>query len=141
MALSPASPVSTLVQSCSHYVSSPSYNHFVTHCSLYLISKRPWVVLCEIYASYVSFFFSFLRSERGKREEGGGGGGGSTGNLTAEDPQTESTTRYTHAHVHTHTHTHTLECTLQDMNAFTKTPLAAHVDSIIDNLSFSHYCT
>ncbi|XP_047451109.1 SLIT-ROBO Rho GTPase-activating protein 3 isoform X2 [Mugil cephalus] len=34
-------------------------------------------------------------SERGKREEGGGGGGGggSTGNLTAEDPQTESTTR------------------------------------------------
>ncbi|XP_067381780.1 SLIT-ROBO Rho GTPase-activating protein 3 isoform X2 [Channa argus] len=32
-------------------------------------------------------------SERGKREEGGGGGGGSTGNLTAEDPQTENTTR------------------------------------------------
>ncbi|XP_028439262.1 SLIT-ROBO Rho GTPase-activating protein 3 isoform X2 [Perca flavescens] len=31
-------------------------------------------------------------SERGKREEGGGGGG-STGNLTAEDPQTENTTR------------------------------------------------
>ncbi|XP_035512915.1 LOW QUALITY PROTEIN: SLIT-ROBO Rho GTPase-activating protein 3 [Morone saxatilis] len=30
-------------------------------------------------------------SERGKREEGGGGG--STGNLTAEDPQTENTTR------------------------------------------------
>ncbi|XP_032375670.1 SLIT-ROBO Rho GTPase-activating protein 3 isoform X1 [Etheostoma spectabile] len=36
-------------------------------------------------------------SERGKREDGGGGGGGggggSTGNLTAEDPQTENTTR------------------------------------------------
>ncbi|XP_022613265.1 SLIT-ROBO Rho GTPase-activating protein 3-like isoform X2 [Seriola dumerili] len=36
-------------------------------------------------------------SERGKREEGGGGGGGggggSTGNLSAEDPQTENTTR------------------------------------------------
>ncbi|KAI9531250.1 hypothetical protein NQZ68_000747 [Dissostichus eleginoides] len=31
-------------------------------------------------------------SERGKREEGGGGGG-STGNLTAEDLQTENTTR------------------------------------------------
>ncbi|XP_074498591.1 SLIT-ROBO Rho GTPase-activating protein 3-like isoform X2 [Sebastes fasciatus] len=30
-------------------------------------------------------------SERGKREDGGGGG--STGNLTAEDPQTENTTR------------------------------------------------
>ncbi|XP_029974091.1 SLIT-ROBO Rho GTPase-activating protein 3 isoform X2 [Salarias fasciatus] len=33
-------------------------------------------------------------TERGKREEGGGGGGGgSTGNLSAEDPQMENTTR------------------------------------------------
>uniref|UniRef100_A0AAQ4Q0L2 Rho GTPase activating protein 4b n=1 Tax=Gasterosteus aculeatus aculeatus TaxID=481459 RepID=A0AAQ4Q0L2_GASAC len=53
-------------------------------------------------------------SERGKREDREGGG--STGNLTADDPQTENPTRYTHTHTLTHTHrptqlyTATCEC-------------------------------
>uniref|UniRef100_A0A669FAE3 Rho GTPase activating protein 4 n=1 Tax=Oreochromis niloticus TaxID=8128 RepID=A0A669FAE3_ORENI len=48
------------------------------------------------------------QSDRGKREEGGGGGGGgSTGNLTAEDPQTENTTRYTEAYTDEQTHSNT----------------------------------
>lgn len=71
--------------------------------SLHPIFKTVLLVLSLV--KYIPLFFSSLRSDRGKREEGGGGGGGgSTGNLTAEDPQTENTTRYTEAYTDEQTH-------------------------------------
>lgn len=91
---------------CSCHTSSPLL--LVPPTKRLLLSLHPifkTVLLVLSLVKYISLSFSSLRSDRGKREEGGGGGGGgSTGNLTAEDPQTENTTRYTEAYTDEQTH-------------------------------------
>uniref|UniRef100_G3NJ95 Rho GTPase activating protein 4b n=1 Tax=Gasterosteus aculeatus aculeatus TaxID=481459 RepID=G3NJ95_GASAC len=101
---------------------SPSSNCSIKKIRSHLISVRlppyfytqPHLSVVKLFSKYVSLFCSSLRSERGKREDREGGG--STGNLTADDPQTENPTRYTHTHTLTHTHrptqlyTATCEC-------------------------------